>query len=177
MSGKGCEVGWTGVELIRRYPGETKRAAVDRAYVGGVSVGVVDDALQYRVLPGTPADERVRLDDRRFMLGAISIVQRVVPDLRTVDERVEPRRRWPSMIVLAANDAPYVVQVEREVITLRPSWNADGSRPGGDEVWAAWWTTVKSLVELGCVAFEPDESAIIATSLSSSEARTRYRWV
>jgi hypothetical protein len=135
-------MGWSGVDVIRRYPGETKRDAIARVYAGGVEFLFDDSEPIFRTIPGNPRDHRVARDDRRFMLDAIGIIHKIAPMLQVIEEEREPGRRWPWHLTLAGDQGPYVALIAADYVTLRPPVNDDGTRPEGKAVWDGWWTTV-----------------------------------
>lgn len=177
-------MGWGGVDLIRRFPGETPEQAVERVYEGGLEIIVDEGQPMMRVIPGPEGDSRgfvedrkwmqVSVQERKWMLRAMDSLNQVTRDWEIVEQDKEPGRRWPWSIVLAQTSGSVIAFVGKDHINLKLS---SGFATYDD--WLIWWRIVCRFVREGCVVYEPDQDLIVkvATSFSAKQARDRYGWV
>lgn len=165
-------MGWGGINLIPRLPGESRQAAVNRVYAGGEEIEFhADGTASWNRIPGEERDvTRVSRANRAWMLGAIERL-RSLAHWKRIEENKEPGRRWPWCIVLEHESTFAFAIVYTDHLTLRLPREA----PQTVENWRAWWKLIQTFVrEDRCVAFHPDDDTILATSMSADAARRRY---
>jgi hypothetical protein len=159
-------VSW-GIVAIPRRPGETRRGSVERVYASGEVIELVDAFPQVRTLPGEP-EQRADLTpaDRRWMRTARGLLEEFRPGWEiTTEEATSP--------VLENATAPLWVVLDWNTATFH---DARSGQPDGEQ-WKFWWRTVRAFARIPATLFDPDTSEVVATSLSSADARERYRWM
>lgn len=98
-------MGWSGIWLVRRQPGESDEAAIDRA--SGASIELRDG--EPWIVPNDKA-EKVAPDDD-FILAAAAVARSINPDLAvTEEEREDGHLRW---VTLDDGDGPVVIHLYR----------------------------------------------------------------
>jgi hypothetical protein len=170
-------VGWC-VEAVRRLPGESSRAAINRVMAGGTEILWTEGDPVFRSLP--PADSRpfdvVSGRERHWMLDALRSLRRHDESFAVTAEERGSARRWPYELIIESQTAPLWVSIDRQAATLRPVRGYEYTEHR-DAEWRYWWRCARTFAALDCVVWEPDDDLIVATSMSFAAARVRYLWV
>ena len=166
-------MGWSGIEAIPLLPGESRRDAVDRVYSDGWVLEADENGPTLTPVGGPERDHtRVSRSQRQWMVDAVGILEELQPGWSVVSQYQEPDRRWPWCLDLENPGAPMLVELVPEVATFRYA----STELSDDDEWKFWWRTIKRFTRIPSVIFHPDESEMIAGSLSATEAWRRYNW-
>jgi hypothetical protein len=154
--------------------GEGPEDAVERVYAGGLVMYYDgENMIAEQDLSEAPESPTlVTRDQHRWMKHATGVMDDLWPGWTIDHEHKDQGRRWPWYQMLVHPVAPMRVQIFPSYVNFK-----EASLPVDDREWRFWWRTVRRFAAEGCVIFEPDVSLIIATNLSASAARERYRWL
>lgn len=165
---------WGGVDAIPMLPGESRNAAIDRVYGGGVEFWFEDGYLVSADLPGPDRDiTRVSSAERHWMLDAARMLEQLRPGWRIAEEHREPGRRWPWSQELEHPEGSMWIKLGTDHINFRRVRYGEVD----DHEWAFWWRTIRRFARLPAAIFHPDTGDIVAPSLSAAAARARYNWL
>jgi hypothetical protein len=155
-------MGWSGVWLVRKKPGESDEAAIDRTTAASIELrnGVPWIVPNDNVEGSAPDDE--------FIRAAAARAQSINPRLEVVEETSEDGHLcW---LRLAADEGPVDLNVYRGEVQLQwgRAWvDESGSR--------SMWSYIKALAEMfDCVAHDPDYGDVLDLSLDEDEFAESY---
>ena len=166
-------MGWAGVTIIPRVAPESADAAVARVLAGATIIEFGGaDVLVYEA-PGESPSGPITAAEREWMVHATEVFRSMDPLLNVEEQDERDGEDWPRALFLDHDDSAALIQIDREAATLL----VPRGRQRTDEDFEWWWRCVQHFADNeGCVIFETDDSAVVSTDMSASEARPIVGW-
>lgn len=163
-------MGWSGIWLVRRRPGESDEAAIDR--VISVSTELRDG--EPWIVPNDNVEEVAPDDD--FILAAAALARSINPDLAVTAEEYEDGHL--RRMTLDDGDGPVVIHLYPGEVQLKPPYGWSDPPDANGTGFHVMWSQVTAIAErFDCVAHDPDFGDVTDLSLEEDEARAAYGWL
>jgi hypothetical protein len=163
-------MGWS-LDVIRPFPGESLRDAVDRVYAGGFVMECAGDTTLVSRVPGRRDHTRPRAEERAEMLETLQRLAALDLGLEVVEERRARRRRWPYWYVLVSD--PASLQIDLFVDCAELSGLPGRDRGRAELEWALWWRVLRDFGRRGYFTHDSSGGEIQTIPVSYCAPRAR----